>query len=189
MTRIRARRANRPTHTASGTATGARPRLRVVLVALAIVLGAAWIATQTSLVPSIQSLRALTATKQPEPSPVTAPLPAPGIISSVADPRLAPLTLQSGPKNHYVKLTDEQGRDVLTVFVSAEQRIDVKVPLGTFTMSWASGHTWYGETRFQRSNQPFEFIQTDANYMGYDIDLSQRETGNQPIDTIDRTSF
>jgi hypothetical protein len=131
---------------------------------------------------------------------ITAPPPRPAFsLPTLALPRsgevqrytsqdgVAPLQIQSSVGDHYfVKLEDaNSGRPVVAVFVRGGQTEEIEVPLGTYTVKYASGEKWYGvphlfgpDTQYSKADQTFTFSSNGYQYTGYTITLYKVSNGN-----------
>tara|TARA_Y100001934_G_C12360701_1_gene780551 strand:- start:27 stop:782 length:756 start_codon:yes stop_codon:yes gene_type:complete len=74
------------------------------------------------------------------------PLPKNGAIRSVIQNRPAVLRVKTAGSDHYlVKLTRPGSRAaVVDLFIRAGHSAEVRVPLGTFEIKWATGKEWFG---------------------------------------------
>jgi hypothetical protein len=111
---------------------------------------------------------------------------------------VAPLQIQSSVGDHYfVKLEDANSRrPVLAVFVRGGQTEEIEVPLGTYTVKYASGEKWYGETHlfgpatdYSKADQTFTFSSNGYQYSGYTITLYKVRDGNLRTSKIQPTDF
>lgn len=111
---------------------------------------------------------------------------------------VAPLVIHpSGDANYLVKLVDLRSkRDVMTVFVQAGIRADVKVPLGTYEVRYASGKTWYGyehlfgpETSYSKAEESFDFRVTGDRVSGFTVTLYKVKEGNLHTSSIRPQDF
>lgn len=71
------------------------------------------------------------------------------------------------------------------MFVRAGETVDVKVPFGTYRVSFASGTTWYGKTirfgpntEYSQIDQPMIFLIEDDRLVGHALQLSPVRNGN-----------
>ena len=80
--------------------------------------------------------------------------------------RIAPFEIQTrGEHDYLVKLVETwSGKDVGTVYVRGGTSVEVEVPLGTYTMRYATGTSWYGyeylfgpETAYAQADETFAF--------------------------------
>jgi hypothetical protein len=101
--------------------------------------------------------------------PKALPLPQNGKIRSFAQNRPAVLKVKTASGDHYlVKLTKPGSTDtVVDLFIRAGQAAEIKVPLGTFEIKWATGKEWYGykkkfggSTILKKADELFTFEQT-----------------------------
>lgn len=111
---------------------------------------------------------------------------------------VAPLSITADNSQHFlVKLVDvSSNQPVMAIFVRSGTRIEVKVPLGTFEIRYASGIRWYGleylfgtNTSFGRAEKQFQFTVTESGFSGYSLQLQQVTNGNLKTEKIDGNSF
>ena len=76
------------------------------------------------------------------------------------------------------------------------EHFTVKVPLGQFTIKYASGDTWYGynyffgpETVYNKANSSFTFARESDGYSGYTITLYKVRNGNLKTQAISAHDF
>jgi hypothetical protein len=137
------------------------------------------------------------------------PLPPNGTIRSFAQgDRPALLKVKaSGRYNYLVKMTKPNSTDtVMDLIVHADQKAEMKVPLGTFEIKWAAGQKWYGyergkrygpSTKFNKANQVFMFEQTVTKTSTerltsttvLEITLFEVVSGNMPSREIPENQF
>ena len=76
------------------------------------------------------------------------PLPNNGTVKyyTNAEP-LAPLRIITrSNSNYYIKLENYySGQIIASIFISAYETVDFDVPLGSYTLKYATGEKWYGE--------------------------------------------
>lgn len=131
--------------------------------------------------------------------PIPDPLPFTGqILYENGWDRVAPLSVVTSGENHFfVKLKDISGEDeVLTFFVRAGETADIDVPLGTYTLCYATGEYWYGEdklfgestSRF-RAEDLFDFYEEDGYVNGWTVELYLQTNGNLDISPIPPDEF
>lgn len=127
------------------------------------------------------------------------PLPNPGRIQwySAGDP-VAPLEIKSPAGSHYlVKLSGYySGKDVLSVFVHGGRTVALDVPLGTYSIKYASGERWYGpehlfgpDTVYSKAESSFEFRRVGDQISGYTLTLHKVLHGNLHTSTISPEEF
>jgi hypothetical protein len=127
------------------------------------------------------------------------PLPENGEVSTYAYFRaLAPFEIKSSSGTNYlVKLTNAStGAPVQTIFVRGGTTVEVKVPLGTFSVKYAAGETWYGYrhlfgpmTAYSKASELFTFKNDGTGYTGYTITLYKVRNGNLRTQQIDPEEF
>jgi hypothetical protein len=111
---------------------------------------------------------------------------------------VAPLQIQSSVGDHYlVKLEDAaSGKAVLAVFVRGGQTEEIEVPLGTYTVKYASGEKWFGsthlfgpDTQYSKADQTFTFSSNGYQYTGYTLTLYKVRDGNLRTSKLQPTEF
>jgi len=136
------------------------------------------------------------------PLPPPKPLPASGTLNSYL-PGLhanmdAPFEIRtSAGANYLLKMEHwESGRAILDVFVRGGDRVEIKVPVGTYRVKYASGKTWYGyedlfgpRTSFSKADTSFQFKRTFDGYSGYTITLYKVQNGNLSTSKIGASDF
>lgn len=144
-------------------------------------------------------------TPQPTPSRVSAPsypeqpLPLSGAVRTwTSSERIAPFEIKAAQESNYLlKLVDAYTYNpVMTVFVRGGSTVEVKVPLGTFEVRYASGTKWYGyeymfgpETAYNKAEETFTFGVIGNQITGYTITLYKVAGGNLRTSTINPTDF
>ena len=112
--------------------------------------------------------------------------------------RLAPFQIKSSTgANYLIKLDDSRtGAAVQTIFIRGGSTVDVDVPLGTYTVKYASGDKWYGYTHlfgpnasYSKAVSLFTFYISANKYMGHTITLYKVPGGNLHIGKIDADEF
>jgi hypothetical protein len=127
------------------------------------------------------------------------PLPENGEVSKYAYfEGLAPFEIKSSSGTNYlVKLTNAStGAPLQTIFVRGGTTVEVKVPLGTFSVKYAAGETWYGYrhlfgpmTAYSKADELFTFKNNGTSYTGYTITLYKVRNGNLRTEQIDSGEF
>ncbi|QUO37924.1 J domain-containing protein [Dysosmobacter sp. Marseille-Q4140] len=131
--------------------------------------------------------------------PHSEPLPFTGqILYENGWDRVAPFgVVTRGQENFFIKLKDRTGKDdILTFFVRAGETAEVDVPLGTYTLYYATGEFWYGEeelfgestARF-RAEELFDFYEEDGYVNGWTVELYLQTNGNLDTVPIDPGEF
>ena len=127
------------------------------------------------------------------------PIPPNGeVVKYTRAPSLAPFQIKSSPGSNYlIKISDfDTTQPVMTIFVRGGEHFTVKVPLGQFTIKYASGDTWYGynyffgpETVYNKANSSFTFTRESDGYSGYTITLYKVRNGNLKTQAISAHDF
>ena len=108
------------------------------------------------------------------------------------------LTIETqGIQHHFLKLRDSRtGELKLSFFVRAGETVDMEVPAGVYTLSYASGETWYGikdlfgeDTYYAKSDDLFPFTVTEESATWWKVELYLNSDGNMDTYTIDADEF
>lgn len=113
---------------------------------------------------------------------------------------LAPLRVQTPPgENYFLKLVElgEKKKPVLTFFIPGGSSFQMKVPLGTFRLRYASGTNWYGPellfgpctTSFFEANADLEFTRAGRQLSGHSIVLIKQIDGNLSTEVVEEKNF
>lgn len=112
---------------------------------------------------------------------------------------IAPFGIATGSDNmnYYVKLSEwNTKKPVISIFVRAGQNANIKVPLGSYEIKFASGKTWYGEnylfgneTVYTKATQKIDFYMSGNTIKGYTIQLYQQVGGNLKTEKINSKDF
>ena len=138
--------------------------------------------------------------------PKSQPLPKNGTIRSFVQNRPAVLRVKTAGSSHYlVKLTRPGSRAaVVDLFIRAGHSAEVKVPLGTFEIKWATGKEWFGyndmfgrASSLNLADKLFTFEQTVTNTSsgtrtsttGHEITLYAVASGNLRTKRISPDQF
>lgn len=100
-------------------------------------------------------------------------------------------------RNYLIKLTNEvTGATALTFFVHGGTTTKVKVPLGTYSLKYASGDKWYGHrllfgpsTAYNKVSKTFTFKATNTGVTGYTITLYKVANGNLQTEELPPEDF
>ena len=112
--------------------------------------------------------------------------------------RLAPFQIKSSTGTHYlIKLDDSRtGAPIQTIFVRGGTTVEVDVPLGSYTVKYASGSKWYGykhlfgpNASYSRASTLFTFSTSADKYRGHTITLYTVPNGNLHMAKIDADEF
>lgn len=141
----------------------------------------------------------------PPPSVVAAPtypefaLPEDGAMRVYsAQERLAPFQIMAPYGSHCLaKLVDAStSQPVLTVFVRAGSTTKVHVPLGTYTLKFAQGDKWYGDTHlfgpstgYGKADTRMTFSLEGDRYQGHSVVLQKAVGGNLRTEAIPAGEF
>ena len=133
--------------------------------------------------------------------PPAVPLPANGTVKLYGfSEGIAPLTIatRSGGGHYFVKLRTVGTRELVAeVFVREGQQASIKVPLGTYELTYATGRTWYGrkgdffgpETRYAKADDTFTFRVDGNQILGYTIELYLQSYGNLETESMSAREF
>jgi hypothetical protein len=98
-----------------------------------------------------------------------------------------PLKINNSPdSNSLVKLIRvSDGAEVMSIFIRANESVELGVPPGTYQVKVASGQTWYGDavrfgpnTSYAVLEKPFTFKVEGVQLMGHELSLTQVRHGN-----------
>lgn len=112
--------------------------------------------------------------------------------------RVAPLEIQTSTGSNYVlKLKDAYTKEsIMTIFIRGGNDIEIKVPLGTYEITYASGDKWYGydylfgpDTGYSKADEVFSFRNTGYQITGYTITLYSVSNGNLRTQNINQAEF
>ena len=120
-----------------------------------------------------------------------------GFFSAPVGPRLAPITIRTrGPYNFFVRLYDQANNIAAEIYIRGGDTFFDKMTLGSYTLRYASGTTWYGRaarfgegTSYNKTLDVFEFRGTSDGYEGYTIDLYRQPHGNLATTSISENEF
>lgn len=124
-------------------------------------------------------------------------LPKSGIVvRQTNEPGVAPLQLKSSVGNHFYMKLKRGGRTIVTVFIRGGDDVEVRLPLGTYTIEFASGSEWYGrkhlfgpDTRATRAEGTFEFRRSARGVTSRTITLYKVSGGNLRTQAMDIRDF
>lgn len=171
---------------------------------VAIVALAAWLIVGPSQKPLVVSPAAKAAS--PVPARATAPVvdaprhaaveqptPRTGIVSRrlpdslPPEADLPPFKVTAPPSAHYlIKLIDARTeRTTMTLFVRADESLEVGVPPGRYRVRVAAGSSWFGDaqrfgpdTAYWEAEQAFEFSVRGGQLVGRELRLASVANGN-----------
>ena len=108
------------------------------------------------------------------------------------------IATRSGGGHYFVKLRTVGTRELVAeVFVREGQQASIKVPLGTYELTYATGRTWYGrkgdffgpETRYAKADDTFTFRVDGNQILGYTIELYLQSYGNLETESMSAREF
>ena len=127
------------------------------------------------------------------------PTPHSGTVTQrTAREAVAPFGINSASDaNYLVKLVDAFSKaEVMTVFVRGGFPVEVKVPLGTYEIRYASGNFWYGyehlfgpDTSYAKADQTFDFQVVGNRVSGFTLTLYKVRNGNLHTSQISARDF
>lgn len=116
-----------------------------------------------------------------------------------ADQFVAPFQIINHKDNkiYLLKFTNiENETTAFTIFLNKNENLDIKVPLGIYEISYASGDTWYGDielfgtsTNYQKYDETYNFYINSQGYQGYYIDMEPQINGNLKSSYINKDEF
>lgn len=114
----------------------------------------------------------------------------------------APFEIRTeGSSDYYVKLKDANSkRDILGIFIRGGERVEIEVPLGNYSLTYASGNVWYGlehyfgpDGSYNKANTVLSFDKIPINngyqFRGHTIQLYRVRGGNLSTSTIPADAF
>lgn len=126
-------------------------------------------------------------------------LPAHGAIAwHNSKDRVAPLQVQSTRGDSYLLRLYDYPSDslVMSVFIRGGSTLDVKVPLGIYSIKYASGEKWYGDehlfgpqTSYSKTDSTFNFRENGYQISGFTITLYKTVSGNLSTSGISKDDF
>ncbi|MFA5804946.1 MAG: hypothetical protein WC879_09895 [Melioribacteraceae bacterium] len=127
-------------------------------------------------------------------------LPVNGVVKYYTDKEaVAPLQIitKSSNEHYYVKLVNSVNDEfIMSIFIRANYKVMVDVPLGSYYIKYATGNKWYGEeklfgdsTDYYKADYIFDFKLVDNHYTGYTIELFLQDRGNLKTEEISRAEF
>lgn len=122
----------------------------------------------------------------------TEPMPMSGVFKRYVKTRrgdpMPPFKISTSEnaQNWLIKLCDQESNlPVMTVFVRAGETVEVKVPIGSYRVKFASGERWYGEsnlfgpdTDYSTIDDPLDFRVKGNQLVGHALSLTAVPNGN-----------
>jgi len=116
------------------------------------------------------------------------PLPGNGTSNTNFRDGVAPLSIKTsaGRHHYFVKIVNLlNGQSIGTYFIHSGGTMNIKVPLGTYEIRYASGIKWYGfdylfgpDTTYNKADSVFNFSFDGYQYSGYTVELIMQQNGN-----------
>jgi Zn finger protein HypA/HybF involved in hydrogenase expression len=117
------------------------------------------------------------------------PLPQTGDNTASFGNGVAPLSIKTSPSggyHYFVKIVDVVSHQELgSYFIRSGEIVEIKVPVGTYEIKYASGKQWYGighlfgpETAYSKAESLFTFSFDGYQYSGYTVELIMQRNGN-----------
>lgn len=150
----------------------------------------------------------------PPPAPVYTPPPAPVVVQPTypeyalpdngatwrynSEAQVARFVVAAGSGSHYwVKLVEAStDRPIIAVFIRAGSTAEIKVPVGTYVIKYASGQKWYGTTHLfgpdtsrSKARDTFNFYIEGNIVHGHSITLYKVTGGNLRTESIPASEF
>lgn len=120
------------------------------------------------------------------------------ILAHTNKAQIAPLEIKtSHGYNYLVKLVSaDTDEPVMTIFIHGGSTVTTDVPLGKYTIKYASGKKWYGHeerfgpnTQYSKANSYFTFEDTGYQITGYTITLYEVANGNLRTSRLSQSDF
>ena len=116
-------------------------------------------------------------------------LPQTGANTAAFGNGVAPLNIRTssaGGQHYFVKLVKTgTNQELGSYFIRSGGVLDIKVPLGSYEIKYATGEQWYGtnylfgpDTRFSKADSLFNFTFDGYQYSGYTVELIMHQSGN-----------
>lgn len=121
------------------------------------------------------------------------------IIEGATKERVAPLKVEAPEgEDYFIKLKDPglDNATVLSFYVVGGTSPEIKVPLGTYNVYYASGNGWKGEmkcfgthTYYGKADDLFDFYQDSESVKGWTLKLTPQENGNLQTSSVSKKDF
>ncbi len=117
------------------------------------------------------------------------PLPQTGDNTATFGKGVAPLNIKTSPAggyHYFVKIVNAgTNQELGSYFIRSGGVLDIRVPVGTYEIKYATGKQWYGtaylfgpETSYSKADSLFTFSFDGYQYNGYTVELIMQQTGN-----------
>ncbi|MEQ1486526.1 J domain-containing protein [Methyloglobulus sp.] len=128
------------------------------------------------------------------------PLPQSGSNNANFSDGVAPLKIRTSPSggyHYFVKIVNlSNNQPIGSYFIRSGESIDIKIPLGTYEIKYASGTKWQGidylfgsETTYSKAESTFKFSFDGYHYSGYTVELIMQQNGNLETSRIQPNQF
>lgn len=110
----------------------------------------------------------------------------------------APLEIRTPPGDDYfIRLVPLNSKTpVMEAYIRGGSSLKVDVPLGTYTLKYATGGTWHGpallfgkDTAYSKADADLEFRETREGYSGYTVELIKQRHGNLHTSSLSPRDF
>ena len=126
------------------------------------------------------------------------PLPNTGDTDNPDLNGIAPLEIKaSSGANYWIKIDEENtNQHVVSYFIRSGETLNIQMPLGSYTIKYATGQKWYGpeylfgnDTVYSKADNVFIFKSNGYETNGYTLELIMQENGNLQTENIDKGQF
>jgi hypothetical protein len=128
------------------------------------------------------------------------PLPQTGTNNARFNDGVAPLTIRTSTNGGYhylVKLVNLfNNNSIGSYFIRSGDSLDLKIPLGTYEIRYATGTKWQGldylfgsETIYSKADSTFNFSFDGYRYTGYTVELILQQNGNLRTSSMEASQF
>ena len=133
-----------------------------------------------------------------EPNYPEQPLPNTGDTDNPDLNGIAPLEIKtSSGANYWVKIDEANtNQHVVSYFIRSGETLNVQMPLGSYSIKYATGQKWYGpeylfgdDTAYSKADNLFNFESNGYETNGYTLELIMQENGNLQTENIDKGQF
>ena len=115
------------------------------------------------------------------------------------DERIAPFNIKTADTgiDYFIKLEDNiTNKAVMTFYVIGGENFETTVPLGNYTLKYATGEEWYGaeylfgpDTQYYYSSDIFDFTEDSNGVSGWTITLIKQQGGNLSTYSMDPSKW
>ena len=110
----------------------------------------------------------------------------------------APLEIRTpAGEDYFIRLVPLNSKTpVMEAYIRGGSSLRVNVPLGTYTLKYATGDTWYGpallfgkDTLYSKADADLDFRETREGYSGYTVELIKQRHGNLHTSSLSAGDF